>query len=115
MVDIQIYPSLDDDPRSIVGPLWSRGNFVQMVQRIQENGATGLWSFDLRATRKTEWREGCEARRIGWLDVPRQPTLRGEWKFDICGSSSESDVPIPAYDASLETEIDGRSCLVCNT
>ena len=64
-----------------------------MVQRVQENGAAGLWSFELHAM-VSGYREGCEAMRIGWLDVPRQPTLRGEWRFDVCGSSSDSDMPI---------------------
>ena len=48
-----------------VTPLWSKGDFVQMVQRVQENGAAGLWSFELDATllfRKGSGRnEGCEA------------------------------------------------------
>lgn len=69
-----------------------------MVQRVQENGAAGLWSFELDATllfRKGSGRnEGCEAMRVGWLDVPWQPKLRGEWQFDIFGSSHNSDEPI---------------------
>ena len=75
-----------------------------MVQRLQDNGATGLWSFALRVD-LSKWREGCEATRVGWLDVPRQPTLRGEWRFVIIGSSSDSDIPISAQDPSVETEI----------
>ena len=90
MVHIRIYPTIFGMPH-IARPLWSRGNFVQMVQTIQESGAAGLRSFELRTTM-----EGCEAMRVGWLDVPRQPTLRGEWRFDICGSSSDSDTPISA-------------------
>jgi len=66
-----------------------------MVQRVQENGAAGLWSLELRAN-MSHRREGCEATRVGWLDVPWQSTLRGEWKFDLCGSSSDSDMPISA-------------------
>ena len=75
-----------------------------MVQRVQENGAAGLWSFELDATVSFR-KEGCEAMRVGWLDVPWQPKLRGEWQFDIFGSSSDSDVPIFFEDASVETEI----------
>ena len=88
---MQIHPDVDGDPRGLAGPLWSRGNFVQMVQRVQENGASGLWSFELQAI-GPGWHEGCEAKRIGWLDAPRQPALRGEWRFDVWGSSSDSDM-----------------------
>ena len=91
MVHIQIHPSVRGNPRGFFGPLWSRGNFVQMVQRIQENGASGLWSFELQVY-GSGWQEGCEARRLGWLDVPRQPTLRGEWRIDVWGSSADSDM-----------------------
>ena len=66
-----------------------------MVRRVQENGAAGLWSFELQVN-LAKWREGCEATRVGWLDVPLQPTLRGEWRFDIIGSSSYSYVPMSA-------------------
>ena len=82
-------------PRDIVKPLWSRGNFAHMVQRVQENGAAGLWSFELRGD-LAHWQEGCEATRVGWLDVPWQPTLIGEWQFNIIGSSSDSEIPISA-------------------
>ena len=83
-------------------PLWSRGDFVQMVQRVQENGAAGLWSFELNAAvpfrqegpMVTCRKGGCEATRVGWLDVPWQPELRGEWQFDIFGLSQDSDEPI---------------------
>ena len=75
-----------------------------MVQRVQENGAADLWSFELRGN-AGGWRQGCEAMRVGWLDVPRQLTLRGEWRFDIWGSSSDSDVPLSTWGASVETEI----------
>ena len=79
-----------------------------MVQRVQENGAAGLRNFELDTTvpfRKEGStvscrKEGCEAMRVGWLDVPWQPKLRGEWQFDICGSSHESDEPISFEDAS---------------
>ena len=64
-----------------------------MVRRVQENGAASLWSFEL-VVLVSFLKEGCEATRVGWLDVPQQPNLRGEWKFDIFGSSSDSDVPI---------------------
>ena len=90
MVHIRIRPTILC-MHHLVKPLWSRGNFVQMVQKVQENGAAELWSFELRTTM-----EGCEAMRVGWLDVPRQPTLRGEWQFEVCGSSSDSEMPIPA-------------------
>ena len=74
-----------------------------MVQRVQENGATGLWGFELDAT--WSFREGCEATRVGLLDVSWQPKLKGEWLFDMLGSSSASDVPISFEDAPAETEI----------
>jgi len=64
-----------------------------MVQRVQENGAAGLWSFEL-GVNLANWREGCEATRVGWPDVPWQPALKGEWRFDLRGSSSNSDMPI---------------------
>ena len=64
-----------------------------MVRMVQENGAAGLWSLELNITGSFH-KNGCEARRVGWSDVPQQPNLRGEWKFDIFGSSSDSDVPI---------------------
>ena len=104
MVHIQIYPTVYGLSRDLFHPVWSRGNFVQMVQCVQENGADDLWSFELHAT-VSGFREGCEAMRIEWLDVPRQPTLRGEWRFDVWGSSSESDIPISAWDASVEKKI----------
>ena len=66
---------------------------MQIVQRLQENGAAGLRSLDLRVNVSFR-QEGCEAIRIGWMDVPRQPTLRGEWLFDMVGSSSDSDIPM---------------------
>ena len=48
-----------------------------MVQWVQENGAAGLWIFALKVTLSGR-QGGCEAMRVGWLDVPSQPTLRGE-------------------------------------
>ena len=97
MVRIQVSPYVPSChvPRDQVKPLWSKGNFVHMVQKVQENGAAGLWSFELRGA-LANWREGCEATRVGWLDVPWQPTLIGEWQFNIIGSSSDSDIPISA-------------------
>ena len=95
IVHIQILLSVRGVPRNQVKPLWSRGNFVQMVQRVQENGADGLWSFELQVG-MSKWQGGCEATRVEWLNVPWQPTLRGEWRFDISGSSSDSDIPISA-------------------
>ena len=95
MVHIQILLSVHGVLRNLVKPLWSRGNYVQMVQRVQQNGADGLWSFKLQVG-LPKWREGCKATRVEWLDVPWQSTLRGEWQFDISGSSSDSDIPISA-------------------
>ena len=79
--------NINDKPHT--RPAWSRGDLIQMVRRVQENGAADLWSFKLRDA--TGVRQDYEAIRIGWLDVPRQPTLRGEWRFDIWGSSPDSD------------------------
>ena len=107
MIHIHLYPTYRITPNRF-GPLWSRGDFIQMVQRVQENGAVGLWSFELRTV--VLGFEGCEAIRVGWLDVPQQQTLKGEWKFDIWGSSSDSDVPLSTWGASVETEIARRSC-----
>ena len=85
MVQIRLYPKNMRVYSDGDGPLYSRGDFVQMVQRLQENGAAGLRIFELRVT-LSFCQEGCRAMRIGWLDVPRQPTLRGEWLFDMFGS-----------------------------
>ena len=71
-------------------PIWSRDDFVQMVQLVQENGAADLWRFEL-CVNMLGGQEGCDAMRIGWLDVPQQPTLRGEWRF--CVSTSFSPPP----------------------
>ena len=76
-----------------------------MVQRVQENGAADLWSFELEGYARRGWRQSCKAMRVGWLDVPRQPTLRGEWSFDIWGLSPNSDAPLSTCGASLETDV----------
>ena len=91
MVHIQISPFGGPIHDGRVGPVWSRGDYIQMVQSVQENGASGLWSFKFQAFSSSE---GCDAMRIGWLDVPQQPTLKGEWRFDISEPSSDSDIPI---------------------
>ena len=93
MVHIRIFPLVNNLPEDRVEPEWSRGDYIQMIKRVQENGAAGLWSFELMIVSLC-WQEGCEAMRVGWLDVPRQPTLRGEWQFDLFGTSSDSDVPL---------------------
>ena len=80
MVHIGIYPTGDPLPSGRVRPVWTRGEYIQMVQMVQENGAAGLWSFELQVHSST-WPEHFEAIRIGWLDVPQQPTLKGEWRF----------------------------------
>ena len=85
VVHIRLYPSVIRVPPGHFRRLWSRGDFVQMVQRLQENGAAGLRSFELRAVVSFR-QQGCEAIRVGWLDIPRQPTLRGEWQFYMDGS-----------------------------
>jgi hypothetical protein len=85
--------------------LLSRGDFVQMVQRVQESGAADLWSFQL-SVHVGGRRESCEAIRVGWLDVPWQPMLRGEWKFHLQGVASEdSDMPTAAPIASMYSRI----------
>ena len=91
MVHIHLFPRYRIFPNRR-SPLWSRGDFVQMIQRVQENGAVGLWGFEVRTMLPRF--EGCEAIRVGWLDDSRQPTLKGEWQFDMCVASSNSDVPI---------------------
>jgi hypothetical protein len=68
--------------------IWSRADLVQMVQTIQESGADNLWSFDLRG-KLIHQDEGWQAVRVGWWDVARQPTLRGEWQIDLLGTSSK--------------------------
>jgi len=92
--------SLWDDQRFLFQgkSLWSRSDFVQMVQRVQKSGAVDLWSFVLQVVLPNR-REGCQAMRVGWLDVPRQPTLRGEWQIDLLGASSEdTDMRRPTTD-----------------
>jgi hypothetical protein len=84
--------------------LLSRGDFVQMVQKVQESGASDLWSFQL-SVHVGGRRESCEAIRVGWLDVPWQPMLRGEWKFYLQGVSSEDpDMPTAAPNASMDSQ-----------
>ena len=82
VVHIRLYPSERPSLEDRVEPLWSRGEYIQMVQTVQENGASGLRSFILKGW-SLYWTKGCEAMRIGWLDIPQQPTLTGEWRFDI--------------------------------
>ena len=88
MVYIRMHLLADDVPRLDGKSLFSRRDFVQMVQRVQENGAADLWSFRI-SIRVRAMQESCEATRVGWLDVPSQPTLRGEWKIYIEGVSPE--------------------------
>jgi hypothetical protein len=83
--------------------LFSRGDFVQMVQRVQENGAADLWSFRFGIQGLGE-PEICDAMRVRWLDVSWQPTLRGEWQFYLQGVSSEdSDIPMPTPNATVDS------------
>ena len=85
--------------------LFSRDDFIQMVQRIQENGAADLWDFAL-SIYVLGRPQICEARRLAWLDVPWQPTLRGEWQFVTLGVSSEdSDIHTAAPNASDDCRI----------
>ena len=64
--------------------MWSRSDFVQMIQTVQENGAADLSSFGPQVYMQGG-HGGCLARRVGWLDVPRQPNLKGEWRVDPLG------------------------------
>ena len=82
MAYIQVYLLASDVPPLDGKSLFSRHDFVQMVQRVQENGAADLWSFRISIYVQGT-REICDAIRVGWIDVPSQPTLRGEWQFDI--------------------------------
>ena len=68
--------------------MWSRSDFVQMIQTVQENGAVDLSSFELQVNVEDR-HGGCRAERVGWLDVPRQPNLKGEWRVDSLGIFSE--------------------------
>ena len=100
MAYIRMYLLASDVPPLDGKSLFSRRDFVQMVQRVQENGAADLWTFrigvNVRGMRKI-----CQAMRLGWLDVPSQPTLKGEWKINIWRISSEdSEMPTPAPKAS---------------
>ena len=80
-------------PSSI--PLQPRAEFVQMIQMVQGGGATNLWYFCFMSDVSGKCK-GCEAVRIGWLDVPSQPELKGEWKVSVFGISLEdSDTPMP--------------------
>ena len=82
MAYIQVYLFASDVPPLDGKSLFSRLDFVQMVQRVQENGAADLWSFRIGINVRGV-REICDAIRVGWLDVPSQPTLGGEWQFDM--------------------------------
>ena len=84
MYYILMYLLANDVPPLDSKSLFSRRDFVQMVQRVQENGAVDPWSFRI-SIRVRAMQESCEATRVGWLDVPWQPMLRGEWKFYIEG------------------------------
>ncbi len=76
--------------------LWSTSDFVEMIQTIQETGAADLWSFELQID-VVEKHGGCQAMRVGWLDVPSQPKLRGEWRFNLLGVYVEdSGMRVPA-------------------
>jgi len=78
---------------------WSRSEFAQMIQAVQKSGATELWSFELRVD-LVDRHEGCQAMRIGWLDVPWQPEFRGEWRLEPLGASPEtSGTAVPALSA----------------
>ena len=68
--------------------MWSRSDFVQMIQTVQESGAADLLSFELQVNVGGR-NGGCRARRVGWLDVPSQPKFKGEWRVDPLGSISE--------------------------
>ena len=68
--------------------MWSRSDFVQMIQTVQESGAADLLSFELEVDVQGR-NEGCRARRVGWLDVPSQPKFKGEWRIDPLGTISE--------------------------
>ena len=103
MVYIQVYLLANDAPPFNGKSLFSRRDFVQMVQKVQENGAADLLSFRIGINVRGV-REICDAIRVGWIDVPSQPTLRGEWKFDIQGSRG---MPTPAPDASVISQIGG--------
>ena len=93
MVHIRLHPSSPRIPANRLNPLWSRGDFIQMVHRVQENGAADLWRLELRVF-MAGGQEGCDAMRIGWLGVPQQPTLKGEWRFGVRGTSSDSYLPM---------------------
>ena len=69
MVYIRMYLLANDVPPLDGKSLFSRRDFVQMVQRVQENGAADLCSFRIRI-RVRAMQESCEAMRVGWLDVP---------------------------------------------
>jgi hypothetical protein len=105
MVHILIYLSFICLPPVAGRPLFSRDDCVQMVQMVQESGAANLWSLQL-VIYVMHRPEICEAIRVGWLDVPCQPTLRGEWQFHIRGVYSDGfDIPTPAPDVSMDCQI----------
>jgi len=68
--------------------LWSRSDFVSMIQAVQERGAANLWSFELQVDLRRRTK-GYQAMRVGWLDVPWQPDFKGEWRLNQLGGSSE--------------------------
>ena len=96
MVHIQLFLWDSVTPPTGGKVLWSRSNFVQMIHTVQENGAADLGSFELHVS-LIDRLVGCQATRVGWLDVPWQPEFRGEWRLDLLGASSEnSSMTVPA-------------------
>ena len=88
MAHIRLFLTDSVGPLNESTPLWSESNFVQMIHMVQENGAVDILSFDLQVD-LVDRNEGCQAKRVGWLDVPWQPEFRGEWRLDLLGASSE--------------------------
>ena len=77
-----------DDVHPLNNPLFWRDDFICMIQTVQENGAADLWDFAFSVYLPGR-PQIFEAGRVAWLDVPSQPTLKGEWQFAILGASSE--------------------------
>ena len=81
--------------------MWSKSDFVQMIQTVQESGAADLLSFELEVDVQGS-NGGCRAKRVGWLDVPSQPYFKGEWRVDALGSILDGEgMIIPSKSAQM--------------
>lgn len=62
--------------------IWTTADLVDMIATIQEGGARDLWRYEIEAYMIAREEKGI-AERIGWLDVPSQPRLKGDWTISL--------------------------------